>query len=228
LDDLLESAAKIFWLEKVASVPDGTECGHGERQGPDAIPFARLLMEGRQETPWNTYWHSVSASWERCIRRAAKQSPPLLALMQQQGYPRLLRLVREMFSRLSRQLSVNSLAIPDAFEHQKLVGSLQSLENAFLSRSLGRLTDPINSALAIQTNRSGKSTVFGTSSQQQPSYLQSIAKSIRVELEIAKCDSRLLRLTVKNVSKALQMYAVKSESLVRKFLIINFIVLTLI
>ena len=211
MDYLQQSAAKIFWLEKVAS---GTE------NGPDAVPFAQLLMEGRQETPWNTFWHSVSANWERCIRRAAKQSQPLLILMQQQGYPRLLRLVREMFGRLSGQLSIGSLALPDAFEQQELVGSLQSLENAFLSRSLGRLTDPINTALATQTGRSGKSSSAGSvvGSPSQPAYLQQpIAKSIRVELEIAKCDSRLLRLTVKNVSKALQMYAVKSESLVRAF-----------
>lgn len=174
-------------------------------------------MQDRSETPWNSYWRAVSHSWERHVRRSTKSAPSLLTIMQQQGFPRLLRLIRDMFSRLSTQISVGILSA-DSFEQREFLRAFQSFENAFLSRSLSRLTDPVNHALTIiqSTSRGGAGslTMATTKSHSPPAYLQPVAKAIRVELEMAKSDSRLLRQIVKNIAKSLQMYAVKCETLV--------------
>ncbi|XP_020610268.1 conserved oligomeric Golgi complex subunit 5-like [Orbicella faveolata] len=88
---------------------------------------------------------------------------------------------------------------------QALKDSLAPFENAYLSRSLSRLFDPIN-------------LVFPSGARNPPSKeeLSSIAKTIGSELSVASVDVGLTITVARNVAKTIQLYTAKCEQLVRK------------
>ena len=81
---------------------------------------------------------------------------------------------------------------------------LAVFEQAYLSKSLSRLFDPIN-------------LVFtgGSSNTPTKEELAGIVKTIASELNVASVDTQLSVTVAKNVAKTIQLFCVKSEQLVR-------------
>ena len=80
---------------------------------------------------------------------------------------------------------------------------LAVFEQAYLSKSLSRLFDPIN-------------LVFSSGSTHTPTgdELSGIVKTISSELSVASVDTQLSVTVARNVAKTIQLYCVKSEQLV--------------
>jgi len=141
-------------------------------------------------------------------------------------YPKLLRLYNELWKRLR---AFNSNFSPNlqstTFQPDDMVNadgndvmiqasakefdaelmlreSLSPFENAYLSRSLSRLFDPIN-------------LVFSAGSVSAPTLeeIEGISKTISSELNVASVDFQLSVTVSKNVAKTIQLFAVKCEQL---------------
>jgi len=85
----------------------------------------------------------------------------------------------------------------------KLKDSLMPFENAYLSKSLSRLLDPINLVFPV-----------GAKSVPSKDELNSVIKTMASELNVATVDTDLFVLLARNVAKTVQIYVSKCEQLI--------------
>ncbi|KAI8842668.1 Golgi transport complex subunit 5-domain-containing protein [Chytriomyces cf. hyalinus JEL632] len=111
------------------------------------------------------------------------------------------------FSPLSPTGEDGSVAGKYASEPTVLLKALASFEAAYLRESLARLLEPVNQAFPEKLATSSRA---GSTRDDVEKLLRAISR----ELEISKFDSNLLKAVTKNASKAINMYAIRSEHLV--------------
>lgn len=178
-----------------------------------------LLKDGN--TCIASFWNSVTSILTQEFSQSAQASTFLKQAFEGE-YPKLLRLYNDLWSRLQQFSSASNVpsatlvsqmepsfslfpAPEDDFiisPEQALKNSLAPFENAYLSRSLSRLFDPIN-------------LVFPSGARNPPSKeeLSSIAKTIGSELSVASVDIGLTITVARNVAKTIQLYTAKCEQL---------------
>ncbi|KAI8823667.1 Golgi transport complex subunit 5-domain-containing protein [Fimicolochytrium jonesii] len=165
--------------------------------------FADEVAEGLESDLLDYFWRGLSTSFERELRLGTKSSQGLLHEFQT-GYPRLLRLVHNVFTRLSVANGADFSSdgqIPDSI---LVLQSLSPLETSYLSRSLSRLLEPINAAFPDR---------IGLAIRMPPSRddVDKVIRTLGSELEAAKFDPHLLQAVARNASKAIKMYWTKCE-----------------
>ncbi|KAL5014542.1 hypothetical protein ScPMuIL_008812 [Solemya velum] len=136
-------------------------------------------------------------------------------------YPKLLRLYNDLWKRLQQfnlgsvadtildeTLLVDNIFSPttkkqkDYDSEKALRETLATFENAYLSRSLSRLFDPINLVFTS-----------GTMNMPTPEEVEGIVKTISSELNVASVDGKLSITVARNVAKTIQLFCVRSEQL---------------
>ncbi|KAJ1561920.1 Conserved oligomeric Golgi complex subunit, partial [Cladochytrium tenue] len=131
--------------------------------------------------------------------------------MLQVGYPKFLRLFQDFSSRFvtaSPTTGGSSGSTPEASgsDSSVLLKSLSVFETAYLRESFSRLLDPIN--LAFPDRPLGG--IRPTPSRDD---VDKILRACSRELEISKFDAMLSKAVARNVSKAINMYAVRCEQI---------------
>ncbi|XP_071081856.1 conserved oligomeric Golgi complex subunit 5-like [Haliotis cracherodii] len=173
------------------------------------------------------FWESVTNMLKTEFNGAAETSMFLKQAFEGE-YPKLLRLYNDLWKRL-HQFSINMMVTPtaapdipsiddtkevdffvqtarnkeNAYDSEKaLRETLSHFENAYLSKSLSRLFDPIN-------------LVFSSGTANPPTHeeVDNIVKTITSELNVASVDGKLSVTVAKNVAKTVQLFCVKSEQL---------------
>jgi hypothetical protein len=136
------------------------------------------------------YWQTLSQNFDKEIRAATKLNPVLLQILQF-GYPKLLRVFTDLFSKIA--LLVGS----ENNDTAVLVKTLSSFENAYVSRTLTRMLDTVNHLIPE------KGVTKNNPSTEEASKL---CRSINSELNAVRFDEHLLQLVGKNVTKALNLF----------------------
>ncbi|KAJ3298510.1 hypothetical protein HDU79_010246 [Rhizoclosmatium sp. JEL0117] len=158
----------------------------------------------------------VSLNFEKEIRSAVKSSSFFHQIFQV-GYPKLLRLFHDLFSRLtvtnvsgavtpasSSQPAVSEEASRFASDSSVLLKALSSFETAYLRESLARLLEPVNQAFP-------EKPIAGNRTVATRDDVEKLLRAISRELEISKFDPHLLKSVSKNATKAINMYSIRSE-----------------
>ncbi|XP_033119679.1 conserved oligomeric Golgi complex subunit 5-like [Anneissia japonica] len=210
MDQIYSACGQVQHLQKVLSK---------KRDPVTHICFIEELQKDNQASILQSFWESGTSILQREFSVAAENSTFIRQAFEGE-YPKLLRLYNELWKRL-QQYSSNlvtpaSDVIVDVkdkgmFEQMKdsdyspekaFKSSIKAFENAYLSRSLSRLFDPIN-------------LVFPTGGTTPPSQdeVNGIAKTIASELSVASVDHGLSIVVARNVAKTVQLFAAKSEQL---------------
>ncbi|XP_004365523.2 hypothetical protein CAOG_00652 [Capsaspora owczarzaki ATCC 30864] len=155
-----------------------------------------------------SFWINVTQLLVAEFQLAAKNSTFVKNTLESE-FPKLVRVVSELWESVSPRLTNLTMPLPGKNKDgqpnnaQDLLWTcLLPFENAYLSRSLSRMFDPVNSAFP-----SGSVTPPG------PDDISSILRTITSELQAANADGFLVTLVGRNVSKAIKLLAVKSETL---------------
>lgn len=120
----------------------------------------------------------------------------------QNGYPRLLRLIKDLFARIRVVRGLSSSDTSQSDHESALLRSLSPLATAYLQRSSSRMHDPIN--LAFASGGAGRGPARDDADR--------VVRIISGELEQARFDRGLLRSVGKNAGKAVHAFATKAES----------------
>ncbi|CAG5125041.1 unnamed protein product, partial [Candidula unifasciata] len=171
------------------------------------------------------FWEDITRMLRKEFNDAAENSSFLKQAFEGE-YPKLLRLYNDLWRRL-HQFSITLTVTPSAgvelapgkdsldnffvqtekaeqhYDSEKaLRETLALFENAYLSRSLSRLFDPIN-------------LVFTSNSSNPPTSeeVDNIVKTIASELNVSSVDTKLSITIAKNAAKTVKLFCVKTEQL---------------
>ncbi|EDV25887.1 uncharacterized protein TRIADDRAFT_24290, partial [Trichoplax adhaerens] len=187
--------------------------------------FIEELLKDGHPTVMAAFWKKVIFILTHELSRATEDNTFLKQTFESE-YPKLLRFYNDLWSRLKPysvtidQVTTVRLGSVDydnsVFSESDcypfsntfspelaLRDSLSSFENAYLTRSLSRLFDPIN-------------TFFPDTAKEPPKReeLTNIEKTVANELNAASVDTRLSLAIAKNVSKTIRLYCAKCERLI--------------
>ncbi|XP_048741093.2 conserved oligomeric Golgi complex subunit 5-like isoform X2 [Ostrea edulis] len=216
MDNIYASCAQVQHLQKVLVK---------KRDPVTHVCFIEELAKHREGRVniMQDFWESITHMLTDEFNNASEASTHLKQAFEGE-YPKLLRLYNDLWKRL-QQFSITTatsvsqsepsgeeetnmeddIFIPGSKQSQydsekALRNTLTKFENAYLSKSLSRLFDPINLAF---------STVNPPTTQE----VETIVKTISSELNVASVDAKLCITVAKNVAKTIQLFAVKSEQL---------------
>lgn len=129
------------------------------------------------------FWNKLG----KVIQDEIKQSSPALQQMLEEDYPKLLKNYYEMTKKLNYNHFIFDRSV------------LKKLENSYLSSSLTRILDPVQSMFGVENN--------------VPSHdeIDSLIRAITSELSMALVEEHLNEQMSKNVGKCIKMFAVKTE-----------------
>eukprot|EP00112_Aurelia_sp_Birch-Aquarium-sp1_P024876 Seg803.12 transcript_id=Seg803.12/GoldUCD/mRNA.D3Y31 product="Conserved oligomeric Golgi complex subunit 5" protein_id=Seg803.12/GoldUCD/D3Y31 len=202
---------KVYHLEKILA----------KKKDPVShVYFLENFSEDGRSIILNNFWKMAMETLADGISKAAQESTFIKQAFEGE-YPKLLRICNDLWSRLEQfTTSQVTTTTTGATSNEYLIGiaieshtnnsprvmlkdSLMTFENAYLSRSLSRLFDPIN-------------LVFPSGAQTLPSKdeLNSIIKTMSSELNVASVDPDLFVLLARNVTKTVQLYVSKCEQLI--------------
>ncbi|XP_071960171.1 conserved oligomeric Golgi complex subunit 5-like [Antedon mediterranea] len=211
MNQIYSACGQVQHLQKVLSK---------KRDPVTHICFIEELQKESEASILQSFWESATGILQREFAFAAENSTFIRQAFEGE-YPKLLRLYNDLWKRL-QQYSSNIVTTQSSdvigdhkdkgmFEQIKgsdyspekaFKSSIKTFENAYLSRSLSRLFDPIN-------------LVFPTGGTTPPSQdeVNGISKTISSELSVASIDHGLSIVVAKNVAKTIQLFAAKSEQL---------------
>ncbi|KAG9300036.1 hypothetical protein G9A89_018313 [Geosiphon pyriformis] len=193
LKEISQSCNKIYTLERVLTK---------EKDPITQIPFLDEVGKILDSELVHYFWKNLSLNFEKGLKESSKGS----SFVQQtlvSGYPRLLRLFRDFFATVE---SSDPRDVPQEFKSQAYVVMLHSISNfelGYLSRSLTRLYEPINSGFTAGLLRSWPSK----------NDITNVVKAISSELDDAQVGSQLTKSIAKNVAKALNYCCNKAEAM---------------
>ncbi|KAI8912420.1 hypothetical protein EDD86DRAFT_201305 [Gorgonomyces haynaldii] len=150
------------------------------------MPHDRQLIGQELGILLEWFWKSFNQSMGQQVKASGQQSPILLQVLQA-GYPKVVRIINDTNSKLQ------TLSFDPKIE------CFLFLEGPYLSRSMTRLLESVNQS------------VLDNKPIQMDS-IDKIGRTIASELDVVKFDTRLTEKVTKNVSKAVQMFLVKTEN----------------
>ncbi|KAI8898021.1 hypothetical protein BC833DRAFT_620715 [Globomyces pollinis-pini] len=154
-----------------------------------------VLQEFKWTSLKNPFWTQLSQQLEDQIKKATKGSQFLLQVLQA-GYPKLLRIFTDLFSRI-QLLNGSNEKNPETV---LLMKTLSSFEAAYVSRSLNRLLETVN--VVIPERATNKAFTNSEDANR-------LSRTISSELNAVKFDPHLLKSITKNVSKTLTLFLAK-------------------
>ena len=155
--------------------------------------FNDLITKSAKDGIVTYFYTCLALTIEKELKDSAKSSKTLANLLSS-NYPRLLRLFRDLFSRIT-------LHDPSQTAHTILLSSLSIFEHSHISKSLSKLLEPINSAFS---ERNSKGPIKED--------IDKILRIISSELDQVRFDQNLLKIINKNVDKALTTFSAKVEN----------------
>ncbi|ORY48945.1 hypothetical protein BCR33DRAFT_677247 [Rhizoclosmatium globosum] len=207
MDIVYDNTVRVYLLERVLA----------RKKDPlSQAAYIDQVSEAMEGNVIKYFWKMVSLNFEKEIRSAVKSSSFFHQIFQV-GYPKLLRLFHDLFSRLtvtnvsgavtpasSSQSAVSEEASRFVSDSSVLLKALSSFETAYLRESLARLLEPVNQAFP-------EKPIAGNRTVATRDDVEKLLRAISRELEISKFDPHLLKSVSKNATKAINMYSIRSE-----------------
>eukprot|EP00158_Paraphelidium_tribonemae_P008470 Partr_v1_DN28586_c0_g1_i1_m73181 putative Component of oligomeric golgi complex 5 len=197
----LSNLSKVFWNRIIPAFDTVFELVADMYGISQALLSYQHGAESVGLQPWVELFEHIIAVFTKDIATANSATPAMLQIMQGSGYHRLLRLIADWNGKLEAQFQHGDKVRFLEFM-RRFLGCFAQFETAYLSRSLSRMFEPINS-------------VFGANVRIVPSVTEiaNISKVISAELDMAKFDAGLHALILKNAAKAVQLFFAKIETL---------------
>ncbi|KAI9254403.1 Golgi transport complex subunit 5-domain-containing protein [Helicostylum pulchrum] len=196
MKNMSDHCIKVYSLEKVLEIKK------------DALTHVSFLEEVAKTLDANSlvsyFWRILSASFEKELKEATKVSNFLQTVLVG-DYPKLLKLLHDFFSRVAMHNGTLLSDYSQTPEYVIMLRSFQTFQTSFLSKSLQRMYDAVNSTFPT----------YGSLAKSPPSRnnVLNITRIIGHELETASFEPNLSQAVAKNSVKALSMFCVKCENL---------------
>jgi hypothetical protein len=98
------------------------------------------------------FWKKVSLILDKDLKTSTKASNIILQVLQA-GYPKMLRIFHDMFVRIASLNTIGRSSVGDLSPEKTILKILASFESAYVSRSLSRLLDAVNSTFPDRNSR---------------------------------------------------------------------------
>ena len=143
------------------------------------------------------------------------QGSPFMQNTLSTGYPRLLRLLHEFFTKIAVHTDTVYTHQHQSPETVLVLRAIQPFEQLYLNRSTNRLADAVVSAFA---GPSSLSASFSGRSAAMPSASEGVAtaRAIVNELDAARFDPLLVKAVARGAARAVETYVAKAEGLVAR------------
>ncbi|KAJ2913475.1 hypothetical protein MD484_g6945, partial [Candolleomyces efflorescens] len=194
-DEMAGCCIKVYALEKVLKI----------KKNPNTLgPFLDDVSKALDNQPSAMFWLSLSITLDKHFRDSAKAS----AFLQQTlvtGYPKVLRLFHQFFSRIAVHTDTVYADSQQSPETILVLRSLANLESQYLSRSGNKINEAITQA-------------FSGGSRMPPNTTEAsnVARVVANELDSAKFDPLLVKSVAKNVASCLENVVAKVDNLMAR------------
>ncbi|KAG8904488.1 hypothetical protein FRB99_001664 [Tulasnella sp. 403] len=193
IEELATCCIKIYTLEKVLKL---------KKDSMSKIPFLDEALKVLDSKPSATFWMTTARCLEGQSRESAKNSTFLQQTLSN-GYPRLLRLFHDFFSKIGVHTDTVYSQSYQSPETVLVLRAINNFETLYLSRSSNRLTEAVGAAM-----------VGGTRSPPGMAEGVAVARTVVNELDSSRFDPLLVRAVAKNVANALDIFVTRIDAMV--------------
>ncbi|KAG2203028.1 hypothetical protein INT47_013244 [Mucor saturninus] len=196
MKDMSDHCIKVYSLEKVLEL---------KKDPLTHVSFLEEVAKSLDATSLVSYfWRVLSANFEKELKDATKISSFLQSTLVG-DYPKLLKLLHDFFARVAMHNGTSLSDYSQTPEYVIMLRSFQTFQSSFLSKSLQRMYDAVNSTFPT----------YGGLARTPPgrNNVSNITRIIGHELETASFEPNLSLAVAKNTVKTLSMFCVKCENL---------------
>nr|ODN79109.1 hypothetical protein L203_06087 [Cryptococcus depauperatus CBS 7841] len=198
IDDVANCCIKVYTLEKVL---------RAKKDSVTQTEFMDEVMKKLDEKPSFTFWTTLAKTFEAQSKEVTKTSGWLQQALST-GYPRLLRLFHDFFSKIAVHTDTVYTREHQSPETVLVLRSVSTLESQYLTRSTTRMNDIVTSAISQYLSARGHPPGPGEG--------VSIARTITNELDSARFDPLLVRSVARNANRVLTDFMKKMEGMLIK------------
>ncbi|KAI9456296.1 Golgi transport complex subunit 5-domain-containing protein [Russula earlei] len=195
VEDMAGACVKVYTLEKVLKL---------KKDPISQIVFLGEAMKVLESKPSATFWAALARSLERQTRDGAKNSTFLQQALSS-GYPRLLRLFHDFFSKIAAHTDTIYTQERQSPETVLVLRALSTFEALYLSRTSNKMNEAVGQAFQ-SSSRAPPSSTEGTN----------VARMIANELDAAKFDPLLVRSVARHAKSSLDMLLGRADGLIMR------------
>ncbi|GAA6033903.1 hypothetical protein JCM8097_000395 [Rhodosporidiobolus ruineniae] len=194
---------KVYTLEKVLSL---------KKDQNTQTSFLDEAMTVLDNKPSVLFWTALAQAFETQAKDAVRNSTFIQTILST-GYPRLLRLFQEFFSKIAVHTDTVYTLTQQSPETILVLRAIQPFETLYLTRSTNRLTEAVSSAFNLSSSLASS---FSARPPSVPTANEGIstARAIVNELDAARFDPLLVKAVAKSASRAVESFLARADSLI--------------
>ncbi|KAH9032641.1 Golgi transport complex subunit 5-domain-containing protein [Lactarius hengduanensis] len=193
IEDMAGACVKVYTLEKVLKL---------KKDPVSQIVFLDEAMKVLENKPSSTFWAALARSLEKQTRDGAKNSTFLQQTLSS-GYPKLLRLFHEFFSKIAVHTDTVYTQARQSPETVLVLRALSTFEALYLSRVSNKMNEAVGQAFQGGA-RAPPSSPEGTN----------VMRTIANELDTAKFDPLLVRSVTRSAKSSLDMLLARADGMI--------------
>ncbi|KAH9055433.1 Golgi transport complex subunit 5-domain-containing protein [Lactarius vividus] len=193
IEDMAGACVKVYTLEKVLKL---------KKDPVSQIVFLDEAMKVLENKPSSTFWAALARSLEKQTRDGAKNSTFLQQTLSS-GYPKLLRLFHEFFSKIAVHTDTVYTQARQSPETVLVLRALSTFEALYLSRVSNKMNEAVGHAFQGGA-RAPPSSPEGTN----------VMRTIANELDTAKFDPLLVQSVTRSAKSSLDMLLARADGMV--------------
>ncbi|GAA5903350.1 hypothetical protein JCM6882_008146 [Rhodosporidiobolus microsporus] len=203
IGDMGSICIKVYTLEKVLKL---------KKDQNTQTSFLDEAMTDLDNKPSVLFWTALAQSFETQAKEATRNSTFMQTILAT-GYPRLLRLFQEFFSKIAVHTDTVYTLSQQSPETILVLRAIQPFETLYLTRSTNRLTEAVASAFNISSSLASS---FSARPPSVPTANEGIstARAIVNELDAARFDPLLVKAIAKGASRTVESFISRAEGLV--------------
>ncbi|GAA5842073.1 hypothetical protein JCM11251_002004 [Rhodosporidiobolus azoricus] len=201
--DMGSICIKVYTLEKVLKL---------KKDQNTQTSFLDEAMTELDNKPSVLFWTALAQSFETQTKDATRNSTFIQTILAT-GYPRLLRLFQEFFSKIAVHTDTVYTLTQQSPETILVLRAIQPFETLYLTRSTNRLTEAVASAFNISSSLASS---FSARPPSVPTANEGIAtaRAIVNELDAARFDPLLVKAIAKGASRTVDSFISRAEGMV--------------
>ncbi|KAH9018023.1 Golgi transport complex subunit 5-domain-containing protein [Lactarius pseudohatsudake] len=193
IEDMAGACVKVYTLEKVLKL---------KKDPVSQIVFLDEAMKVLENKPSSTFWAALARSLEKQTRDGAKNSTFLQQTLSS-GYPKLLRLFHEFFSKIAVHTDTVYSQARQSPETVLVLRALSTFEALYLSRVSNKMNEAVGQAFQGGA-RAPPSSPEGTN----------VMRTIANELDTAKFDPLLVQSVTRSAKSSLDMLLARADGMI--------------
>ncbi|GAA6004235.1 hypothetical protein JCM10207_002497 [Rhodosporidiobolus poonsookiae] len=201
--DMGSICIKVYTLEKVLKL---------KKDQNTQTSFLDEAMTILDNKPSVLFWTGLAQALESQAKDVVRNSAFMQTILST-GYPRLLRLFQEFFSKIAVHTDTVYTLTQQSPETILVLRSIQPFETLYLNRSTNRLTDSVGSAFNLSSSLASS---FSARPPSVPTANEGIstARAIVNELDAARFDPLLVKAVAKGAARAVESFISRAEGLI--------------